>query len=375
MYQQPFKNLIPQLTHAEYEALEKSLTEEGLRENIILWGNVIVDGHNRYEICIKNNIPVRITQMKFDSENDAKLWLIDNQLSRRNITLAQRIGLVEAAQAIKELKDKGKEQQGTRTDLLSPSDKRLKPINTQAEVAEQAGVSTGTVAAYDFVQEHGDKETQDKMTIGEISIKQSYQQTRKRKKVQAVEQKVKENSQKPSEGVDIFKTNKKYNIIYADPPWEHWMGGYKNATNHYKTMPIEEICKLPVSNIADKDCILFLWVTFPILEDAFGVIKAWGFKYSTCGFVWMKKNKNGSNFFGLGNWTRANEELCLIAVKGHTERLRTDISQIIESPVEEHSKKPDIVREKIVQLVGELPRIELFARQKKEGWDHWGNEL
>ena len=363
------------MTPKEYARLEQDIKDQGLRHPIDVWDDKIIDGHNRYEICLKHNVPVRVTQMKFTSENDAKLWIINNQLARRNITLAQRIGLVEAAQAIKELKDRGKEQQGTRTDLLSVTDKRLKPINTRDEVAEQAEVSTGTVAAYDFVREHGDKETQDKMETDEISINKAYQQTRKKKKVKAVEQRVKKNSQKPTEGVDIYKTNKKYNIIYADPAWEYWGGGNKNATNHYKTMPIEEICKLPVGNIADKDCILFLWVTFPILEDAFSVINAWGFKYSTCGFVWRKKNKNGSNFFGLGNWTRANEELCLIAVKGHVERLRADISQVVESPVEKHSKKPDIVRGKIIELVGALPRIELFARQKTQGWDSWGNEI
>lgn len=175
--------------------------------------------------------------------------------------------------------------------------------------------------------------------------------------------------------VDIYHTNKKYNIIYADPPWRYWEGGDKNQSKHYLTMPIEDICKIPVSNIADENCVLFLWVTYPILPDVFRVIESWGFDYSTCGFCWVKRNKQAdSPFFGCGAWTRANSELCLIATKGSVMRLDATISQVIESPIEEHSKKPDIVRELITKLVGELPRIELFSRQQVDGWDVWGNE-
>jgi N6-adenosine-specific RNA methylase IME4 len=141
-------------------------------------------------------------------------------------------------------------------------------------------------------------------------------------------------------------------------------------------MSIEEIKALKVSELADDDCILFLWVTFPILKDAFEVIESWGFKYSTCGFNWIKKNKSGEGwFFGLGNWTRSNSELCLIATKGSPLRFSASVSQIIDTPIQEHSKKPDCVRDKIVELCGDLPRIELFARNKTDGWDVWGNEV
>jgi N6-adenosine-specific RNA methylase IME4 len=168
----------------------------------------------------------------------------------------------------------------------------------------------------------------------------------------------------------------KYNIIYADPAWKYWMGGDKNQSQHYECMDVEEIKKLPVSELAAENCILFMWTTFPILDQSFEVIKSWGFEYSTCGFVWVKSKQDRTGFaFGNGYWTRANAELCLIATKGKIERQDASISQIIYEPLEEHSKKPDIVREKIVKLVGDLPRIELFARQKAEGWDCWGNEL
>jgi N6-adenosine-specific RNA methylase IME4 len=182
--------------------------------------------------------------------------------------------------------------------------------------------------------------------------------------------------------------DKKYNIIYADPAWKYWMGGNKNQSKHYGCMTIEEISNLEISKISDDNCILFLWVTFPILDLAFKVIQDWGFKYSTCGFVWVKTNKSFSkdqssffpedsfkSFWGLGYWTRSNVELCLIAKKGKIERKSRSVHQLIYEPVREHSRKPDCTRDKIIELCGDLPRIELFARQKHKGWDAWGNEI
>ena len=168
----------------------------------------------------------------------------------------------------------------------------------------------------------------------------------------------------------------KYNVIYADPPWAYWDRGDRSQSQHYDTMDYKEIMNLPVANISAENCILFMWATFPALEEALEVIKKWGFRYSTIGFVWVKSKKDGTGFaFGLGSWTRANVEICLIGIKGVIERKDKGVSQLIYLPAEEHSKKPDVVREKIVQLVGDLPRIELFARSKTEGWEVYGKEV
>lgn len=141
-------------------------------------------------------------------------------------------------------------------------------------------------------------------------------------------------------------------------------------------MNLDDICNLPINKIADKDCVLFMWVTYPMLKEGLTVIEKWGFKYKTIGFQWIKQNKSGKGFFfGLGRWTRGNSECCLIAVKGKPKRISNRISQLVFSPLQEHSKKPDIVRENIVELIGDLPRIELFARQINDGWDCWGNEI
>lgn len=170
---------------------------------------------------------------------------------------------------------------------------------------------------------------------------------------------------------------KKYNIIYADPPWS-----YKdkkcngNAISHYNTMNINDLKKMNINDYADKNCVLFMWVTYPLLQEGLDLIKAWGFKYKTIGFQWVKLNKkNNKPFFGLGRWTRGNTECCLIATKGKPKRINNNISQLVFSPIREHSRKPDEVRELIVKLLGDLPRIELFARTTPQGWDVMGNEV
>lgn len=173
---------------------------------------------------------------------------------------------------------------------------------------------------------------------------------------------------------------KKYSIIYADPPWQYKVyskkGLGRSAESHYPTMELEDIQALPVGELADTDCVLFMWTTIPLLKDCFSVMKAWGFEYKTVGFVWIKQNKKSDSlFWGMGHWTRANAELCMLATKGRPKRKSAGVHQVIISHIEEHSKKPDIVRHKIIELVGDLPRVELFAREKTDGWDAWGNEV
>lgn len=177
--------------------------------------------------------------------------------------------------------------------------------------------------------------------------------------------------------VDIFNTDKKYNIIYADPPWRYQDKKCNGACSfHYDTMNIKDICKLPIKDISEKDSVLFLWTTYPMLQEAMQLISSWGFKYKTIGFQWVKQNKTGNGFFfGLGRWTRGNTECCLIATKGKPKRINNSVGQLIISPIQAHSQKPDEARTKIVDLMGDLPRIELFARQHAEGWDCWGNEV
>lgn len=174
---------------------------------------------------------------------------------------------------------------------------------------------------------------------------------------------------------------KKYNIIYADPPWRFkvWnrdTGLGRSAESHYPTMTLEDIKKLPIKDIADKNCALFLWIVNPQIPEALELIRSWGFEFKTVAFTWAKTyKKSGKAYFGLGYWTRAGSEICLLATKGKPKRVSKSVAQLEISPIERHSKKPDNIRKKIVQLIGDLPRIELFARERVDGWDAWGNEV
>ena len=172
--------------------------------------------------------------------------------------------------------------------------------------------------------------------------------------------------------------DKKYQIIYADPPWHFKVynnktGLGRSAEKHYNTLILDDIKNLNIPS--DKNSVLFLWIPCCQLQEGLEVIKSWGFEFKTVAFVWIKKTKKTNGlFWGMGFWTRSNAELCLLATKGKISRIRKDIHQVVMSKAREHSRKPDEVRERIVKLMGDLPRIELFARQRFDGWDAFGNE-
>ena len=191
----------------------------------------------------------------------------------------------------------------------------------------------------------------------------------------------------------IVMPSKTYNVIYADPPWSYKDKRDKHprlcggASAHYKTMTIEDIKSLPVSSLAKENCMLFCWVTFPLLKEGIEVIEAWGFKYKTLGFSWLKTNKRQNvkqasffptdpdSFFGIGYYTKSNCEICLIGVKGKPIKESNSVSSALIAPIGRHSEKPDEARRRIVELCGDVPRVELFAREKRDGWDSWGNEV
>lgn len=174
--------------------------------------------------------------------------------------------------------------------------------------------------------------------------------------------------------------NKKYQIIYADPPWSYndKMAGHSFSLDHeYETQSKQWISGLPVGELAEKDACLFLWVTSPLLDEGIKVLEDWGFQYKTIAFVWSKYTKNGKLVSNLGRWTMGNVELCLLGIKGKPNSWRIDksIKQLVQADRTKHSKKPQEVMDRIIKLLGDRSRIELFARQKTEGWDVWGNEV
>lgn len=171
----------------------------------------------------------------------------------------------------------------------------------------------------------------------------------------------------------------RYSVIYADPPWayddnacsEQWRG------TPYATTKPADIASWPVHRLAADDCALFMWATYPLLPEALETIRGWGFEYKSIAFQWLKLNrKNGEPFYGLGRWTRGNTEPCLLATRGKPKPVSKGVSQLIlEAPIQGHSAKPALAAEKIVELMGDVPRIELFARDRKPGWDCTGLEV
>jgi len=183
--------------------------------------------------------------------------------------------------------------------------------------------------------------------------------------------------------------SKKYEIIYADPAWSFGdrlrsskkkadgKMDYRELERHYDTMSTKEMCEIPVKNITAENSVLFMWTTDAHLEEAMKVINAWGFKYKTIGFVWNKKTNKGNQVCFMGKWTMKGSEICLLATKGkaHSMIEKHNVKQLVEAERQKHSKKPDEVRNRIVELLGNRRRLEMFCRESKQGWDVWGNEV
>lgn len=391
------RTLIPPLQEEEFNLLEESIIKEGCRDSIITWNNTIIDGHNRYQICKANNIAFSTKEMDFDNIEDVKEWMINNQFSRRNLPLYQRAVLALKLKPIYEeraLENKAKaiekanyfnpnhNKESLSTTLPKTIDKPVIPVNTRKELSLQSGVGEGTISKVEAIEKKAPIETKQKLASGEMSINQAYNEIKKEDKKQKLELKKEEYNKKVAsvenknndKRVDIFNTKEKFRIIYADPAWSYndrqntdKLGG---AVKHYDTMTIKELSELPVKDITEDNAVLFIWVTSPLLEESFEVIKSWGFKYKTS-FIWDKIKHN------MGHYNSVRHEFLLIATKGSCtpdNKKLYDSVQSIERT--RHSAKPKEFMDIIDDLYIYGERLEMFAReQHKEKWLYWGNEV
>ncbi|MCP3848951.1 MAG: hypothetical protein GY694_01745, partial [Gammaproteobacteria bacterium] len=234
-------------------------------------------------------------------------------------------------------------------------------------IAQKSGVSTGTISKVERIQKDAPLEVIESIKSGDISINKAYQDIKKvEKKAERVE-KINE----ISAGNEELNTEKTYPVIYADPPWQynHTESANRAIENHYPTMTLDDICNMPVSDLATKDAILFLWTTSPKLEEGIRVLNSWGFDYTTCA-VWDKQKK------GLGYYFRQNHEILLIGKRGSipTPEPKDRPDSVISIPRGEHSAKPEIFHEIIENMYPDFSRIELFCREPRNGWDAWGNQ-
>ena len=366
-----FHDLIPPLTEEEYRGLEESVIRVGCRDNLIVWNDTIIDGHNRYAICRKYGVDYYTTEASFDSRDDVKAWIIRNQFSRRNLNAYQRSNLALILEPL--IAAKGKEKQrehgntapGKKKSLLENSPK---VINARKELAKIAGVSDNTIGKAKKIKEKATPEQKKKLEEGETSINQVHKQIRTREHREERTQELLDLSQKPVEELGTFG---RFPVLYADPPWqyEHSQSDSRKIENQYPTMTLDDIKAIGIDKLTTDDCILFLWATSPKLAEAMEVIKAWEFNYRTC-MVWVKDK------IGMGYYARQRHELILIAIKGNmlTPAPGARPDSVIQTPRTEHSKKPEVMYELIEQMYPELPKIELFARKKRRGWYAWGNQ-
>ena len=372
-----FKNLIPALSAEEYAQLEANILNEGIREPIITWNGYIIDGHNRYDIATRFDLEYKTTSKHFETEESVKEWMILNQFGRRNLSNYERSVL--ALQLEEVFKEKAKNKQGTRNDLTSS--KNLEQVRTHKELEKVAQVSHETVRKVKVIQEKAPEEVKAKLATGEVSINAAYKEIKKEEKKEELQEKKKEYEKRIESNtnnefkIDIFNTNESFRVIYADPAWSYndkqetsQLGG---ASKHYDTMTINELCKLPVNKITEKNSILFLWVTSPLLEDAFQVVNSWGFKYKTS-FVWDKVKHN------MGHYNSVRHEFLLVCTKGSC----TPDNKVLYNSVQRiernnnHSEKPIEFLNIIDDLYSYGNKLEMFCRQiKKENWYGWGNEL
>jgi len=379
-----FKDLIPPLTSDEYKTLENSLLNEGCRDMLITWNGTIIDGHNRYEICKKHNIHFEVEEINFKNKDDVKVWMIDNQKGRRNLTDGWKFELAQTRKGI--LLEKGKRNMsaggGNQKSGLSTIDRPdITPINTRDEIAKDLGWSTGKTAMADKVWREAEPEVKDKIKSNEITFNQAYNDIKKKEKKENLKSKKEEYESRILEkknndfSVDIFNTKEKFRVIYADPAWSYndkqntsQLGG---AEKHYDTMTAQQIIDLPVNKITKENSVLFLWVTSPLLEDGFKVLNGWGFKYKTS-FIWDKVKHN------MGHYNSVRHEILLIATKGScvpdNKKLYDSVQSIERN--DNHSEKPIEFLDIIDDLYVYGNKLEMFCRKiKKNKWYGWGNEI
>ena len=364
-----FQALIPPLSEEEYAQLEENLIENGIREAISIWGNTIVDGHNRYEIATKHNLQYATISYEFDSEDDVKLWIFKNQIGRRNLPPFERVRLAlhlkpviaEKAKLQQVRKPSNSAQQNdTPEDFVQQNSAKQNPVNTRDIIADMAGVSHDTVSKVEKILDAGTPETLEKIKRGDITVHKAYQDTRSQeRKVETLDVK------QPS--LTIFDSN--FSLIYADPPWESKFltDDSEEDANASYSMKFSDLKKLmiPVSD----DAILLLWSSSSVLDKALQLMSAWGFKYRT-NMIWDKQQ------IGLGQYVRGQHEMLLIGIRGSFTPPEEDVrvGSVYSEESNNQKTKPKWFYEQIERMFPNETYLELFASNKyNDRWTVFGN--
>ena len=359
-----YANIFPLLEGEAFERLAADILDNGLIEPVVLYDGAILDGRNRYRACQHVGVPARFVE--YDGDNPLG-FVISKNRHRRHLTSSQL-----AAIAV--------QQEELMTELAAEARARMvagvaaNPSKTfyegNGKAIEKTAALFGTNPQYVNDAKRLKEAAPDllqQVAIGELTIpeaKREHQHRERQERRAEILEAVKDTPLAPPEPP--------YTLIYADPPWryEHVRTERRAIENQYPTMALDDNCALPVQDIADEDCVLFLWATNPKLAEAMDVIRAWGFTYRT-NMVWVKDK------IGMGYYARQQHELLLVAVKGAPGALMPEDRQssVIEAPRTEHSRKPDEFYALIERLYPLSKKVELFARAPREGWAAWGNQL
>jgi N6-adenosine-specific RNA methylase IME4 len=335
---------------------------------------ILVDGHNRFEICSKHNIPFETKPMFFDSRAHVRIWMRENQKGRRNLTpawlielgLGNKSDLIEIGNNAMSEKKKGNQNAVKEKTTLSQNDNIVfPPVNTRAEIAKSAGVSTGQVGMAEQVKKKA-PDLWEKAKQGEVSISTAYKKIRKSEKKAEHAENIAKQKQDIATG-KVKLPEGVFEVVVIDPPWNYgreYDPDTSRVANPYPEMTQQELLQLnpPFA----EDCFLFLWTTHAFIRDGFELLDSWGFNYKAT-LVWNKQK------IGMGSCLRMQCEFCLIGFKGNAKWENTTWRDIIEEPRREHSRKPD----KFYEMVDALTigrKLDFFSREQREGWENYGNE-
>ena len=372
-----FEKLIPPLDEKELFMLKQSLWKEGCRDALVTWRGMILDGHHRYKYCREKELPFKVIERDFSTEKEARIWMIINQLGRRNVIDFVRGEMaLELKKLLREVAEENSKSylkqfqvidnesstdsqnfESRRNETEKEKRERYNKDCVDAQIGNAARLSREQIRRIEFLKETATPEDLEELRSGEKSINEKYTKIKKEKRQENL---------KATE----FPRGK-YRIIYADPPWEYGPSkgpGGGDAKDEYPTMSFDAICELPVKEISDDRAVLFLWVTTPLIQKGLDVMKAWGFDYKTL-FTWDKVR----SFFG--HYNAVAQEFLLLGTKGSClPDCRTLPNSVVRIEKKRHSEKPEEFRQIIETLYKYGNKIELFARKKTEGWEVYGNE-